>query len=151
MVHVHPRNDYAHFTGSLESQNIGLLDGGEEKRRSGLVDSNRYVQSATFNKQAFSQARLTVDFTSAFQRSALTHIANGCELLTKVVGLEAAGGFHRVEAAVIHRELGAHEVGPASRTERSQSAADVTNPARQMMEGYIILLRSSARTLITSG
>lgn len=112
------------------------------------ANQTHLLTSATFNKQAFSQ----VVFTSAFQRSALTHIANGCELLTQVVGFEAAGGFHRVEAAVIHRELGAHEVGPASRTQRSQSAADVTNPARQMMECYIIiLLRSSARTLITSG
>lgn len=128
-----------------------------EKRREDLgwwrqtANQTRLLTSATFNKQAFSLERLTLDFTSAFQRSALTHIANGCELLTQVVDFEAAGGFHRVEAAVIHRELGAHEVGPASRTQQSQSAADVTNPAHQMMGCYIILLRSSARTLITSG
>lgn len=31
MVHVHSRNDYAHFTRSFESQNIGFLYEREEK------------------------------------------------------------------------------------------------------------------------
>lgn len=76
----------------------------------------------------------------------MTHIANGGEFLTQVVGFEAAGGFHRVEAAVIHCELGPHEVGPATRTQVSQSPADgrnrpsdSTNPASRIMEYYIIL------------
>lgn len=79
----------------------------------------------------------------------MTHIANGCQLLTQVVGFQAAGGFHRVEAAVIHRELGTHEVRPATRTQPSQSDADgwnrpsdITNLASQIREYYTILIRS---------
>lgn len=85
----------------------------------------------------------------ALQRSALTHIANGGELLPQVVSFEAAGGFHRVEAAVINGELGTHEVRPASRTQLSQSEADgwnrpsdIANLASQIMSHYIILIRS---------
>lgn len=58
----------------------------------------------------FSETRLAFFFQSACQRWLLTHVANGCELLTQASGFEAAGGFHRVETAVVHRELGPHEV-----------------------------------------
>lgn len=78
-------------------------------------------------------------FESAFLGSVSTHIANGRQLLTQVAGFEAAGGFHRVETAVIYRELGTHEVRPTTQTNLSQSDAggwnrpfDITNLCSQI-------------------
>lgn len=159
VVHVHPRNDYAHFTRSFESQNIGFLDGREEKMW--VAEDNlrtKYASSQVLCSifQFFSQTGLTFILKSGFQRSAVTHIANGCELLTQVVGFEAAGGFHRVQAAVVHGELGPHEVRPATRTQASQSdadgcngPADVTNLAGQIMQHYIIRIGNEMRIPIT--
>lgn len=102
-----------------------------EKSRSGLVKAN--------------QTRLAGHFKSVFQRSALTHIANGCQLLTQVVSFQAAGAFQRVEAAVVHRELGSHEVGPASRTQRVRAMLS-SHTDHQTVEYDIILLRSSRQS-----
>lgn len=141
VVHVHPRNDDAHFTRSFESQHIGFLGGRE--RRSGLAKTSNKLNTPPHKYDIHIRPfhkLLSVSFKSAFQRSALTHIANGCQLLTQVVGFEAAGGFHRVEAAVVNGELGPHEVRPATGTRLSQRHADGWNRPSDIttMAGQIV-------------